>query len=94
MSRLLRELEFHLGEVLGLSEVLKQPRFGDIDRGIATAMLEAAAELAEAKFAPCAARLDADEPRWEGGRVVLPLEMLRKMGMSRRYSVWGCIAFS
>jgi butyryl-CoA dehydrogenase len=74
MSRLLRELEFHLGEVLGLSEVLKQPRFGDIDRGIATAMLEAAAELAEAKFAPCAARLDADEPRWEGGRVVLPLE--------------------
>lgn len=73
-SALARELDFQLFDVLGLDSLLAHPRFGAHDRGLADAMLEAALELAAERFAPCAARLDADEPRVEAGRVVLPAE--------------------
>ncbi len=73
-SALARELDFQLFEVLRLESLLALGRFGSHDRGLADAMLQAAIELAADSFAPCASRLDADEPRIESGRVVLPAE--------------------
>lgn len=73
-SALARELDFQLFDVLQLESLLALPRFGGHDRSLAGAMTEAALALAAERFAPCAARLDVDEPRLEGGRVVLPPE--------------------
>jgi alkylation response protein AidB-like acyl-CoA dehydrogenase len=70
----LRELEFHLHEVLGLEALLRTPRFGEHDRSVVDAALDAAQRLAAERFAPCAARTDADEPRLVDGRVWLPEE--------------------
>jgi butyryl-CoA dehydrogenase len=69
-----RDLDFQLYDVLGLEELLHRPRFAEHDRPTVDAVLDAAYELAAERFAPHAARIDADEPRLQDGRVVLPAE--------------------
>ncbi len=69
-----RDLDFHLFDVLALEEVLRRPRFAEHDRPTVDAVLDAAYELAGARFAPHAALTDLAEPRVEAGKVVLPEE--------------------
>lgn len=68
MSIPLRELQFDLFEVLGLAAAPSTRETFD-------AVLEAAATLADERFAPYAALADRNEPRIEHGRVVLPAEL-------------------
>jgi butyryl-CoA dehydrogenase len=67
-----RDLDFQLFDVLGLGELLGRPRFAEHDRATVDAVLDAAYDLAAERFAPYAAQVDAEEPRVEDGRVVLP----------------------
>jgi butyryl-CoA dehydrogenase len=66
-----RDLAFLLYEVLDVGALSSTPRYADQDRATWDAVLEAAATLATEKFAPFAAKLDANEPELVGERVVL-----------------------
>lgn len=67
-----RNLDFLLYEVFGLDKLLATPCFASFDRPTVAGMLDVAQNLAEQSFLPCAALLDADEPRFVDGRVVIP----------------------
>lgn len=66
-----RDQDFLLYEVLGLQTLLQAPRYQGHDRTSVAAVLDLAQRIAEETFAPCAAKLDAQEPRLEDGRVAL-----------------------
>ena len=69
-----RDLDFHLFEVLDLAGLFGAARYADSDRASVAAVLDAAYALAASRFEPFAAKADAEEPRLESGRVVLPAE--------------------
>ncbi|MGE0858574.1 MAG: acyl-CoA dehydrogenase [Gammaproteobacteria bacterium] len=71
MSLLLnpRDLDFNLYELLDAEALLRTPRYAEHDRAVFDAVIEAARVLAEEKFAPFAAKLDANEPTFDGERV-------------------------
>lgn len=71
-----RELQFVLFDVLELDQLrfaTGTPSAGEL-REVARDVLDTAEKLADSTLAPCAARLDIDEPYIENGRVVLPDE--------------------
>ena len=70
-----RDLEFILYELLDTEALTHLPRYADHDRATFTAVLEAARVLAEEKFAPFAAKLDHNEPTFDGERVHLIPEL-------------------
>ncbi|MEC9248837.1 MAG: acyl-CoA dehydrogenase [Pseudomonadota bacterium] len=68
-----RDLEFLIYEFLDTELLLKAVRYRDHDRETLDAVIEAGKKLAEDKFAPFAALLDANEPAFKDGRVeVIP----------------------
>jgi len=68
-----RDLEFLIYEFLDTELLLKADRYRDHDRETLDAVIEAGKKLAEDKFAPFAALLDANEPAFKDGRVeVIP----------------------
>ena len=67
-----RDLDFVLFELLGVERLLERPRFAAYDRGAIRQMLDTAQQIAEAKFLPCAAEVDADEPAFVDGKVRMP----------------------
>ena len=81
MSLLLnsRDIDFNLYELLDTEALTRTPRYADHDRAVFDAVLEAARVLAEEKFAPHAAKLDANEPSFDGQRVHLPVELQEAM---------------
>ncbi|MDD3763816.1 MAG: acyl-CoA dehydrogenase [Nevskiales bacterium] len=66
-----RDLDFLLHEWLDVSRLTAHPRYAHHDRATFDAVIEAACRLAEEKFQPHAARLDANEPTFDGERVHL-----------------------
>lgn len=64
-----RDLDFQLYEVLGLSKLLETDRYNDYDREAVDAILDLSQSLAEEKFQPFAAKLDANEPKYVDGQV-------------------------
>ncbi len=75
MSLLLnpRDVEFVLYELLDSAKLSDCELYADHDRDTFNAVIAAAQKLAEEKFAPFAAKLDAEEPRFDGERVhVIP----------------------
>lgn len=66
-----RDLEFLLHDWLRVEELTALPRFAEHSRETFDAVLELAADIASERFAPHNKRNDAEEPRFEGGRVVL-----------------------
>jgi alkylation response protein AidB-like acyl-CoA dehydrogenase len=64
-----RDLDFQLYEVLGLSKLLEADRYNDYDREAVDAILDLSQSLAEEKFQPFAAKLDANEPTFVDGKV-------------------------
>lgn len=67
-----RELDFVLHELLGVERLLAHPRFAAYDRDAIRQMLDTAQQIAEDKFLPIAAEVDANEPTFVDGRVVMP----------------------
>ncbi|MBX2847410.1 MAG: acyl-CoA dehydrogenase [Acidiferrobacterales bacterium] len=70
-----RDLDFILYETLGLDSLLEQPRFADYDKEDIDAILDLSQSIAETKFQPFAAKLDANEPRFVDGKVELIAEV-------------------
>ena len=70
-----RHLAFVLWDVLRAEELFALAPFAHHDRASAQAMLETAEQVAREKFLPSYAKLDANEPRIENGRAVLPSEI-------------------
>lgn len=63
-----RDLDFILYECLGLDRLLESARYAAFDREAIASILDTAQSLAEEKFLPFAAKLDANEPRFVDGR--------------------------
>ncbi len=66
-----RDLDFILYETLSLDELLKNPRFSDYDREAIDAIFDLSESLAQEKFYPFAAKLDANEPEYIDEKVVI-----------------------
>ena len=64
-----RDLDFLLYDVLDLRSLLNDDRFQDYDRESIDAIFDLAQSLAEEKFQPFAAKLDANEPQYVNGKV-------------------------
>ncbi len=64
-----RDVDFLLYEVLDTNALLAAPRYEAYDREAITAVLDTAQTVAEEKYLPCAAKLDANEPKFENGTV-------------------------
>jgi len=81
MSLLLnsRDIDFNLYELLDTEALTRTPRYAEHDRAVFDAVIEAARVLAEEKFAPFAAKLDANEPTFDGKHVHLPAELAEAM---------------
>jgi alkylation response protein AidB-like acyl-CoA dehydrogenase len=66
-----RDLDFLLYELLDVESLTKHPRYAQHDRATFDSVIEAAHTLAEEKFQTHAAKLDAQEPEFDGERVHL-----------------------
>ena len=64
-----RDLDFLMYEVFDLDRLMATDRYGEYDREVVTAVLDTAQTIAEDKFLPCAAKLDANEPTFDGEQV-------------------------
>ena len=64
-----RDLDFVLYETLGLDKILKSDRYADYDRESLDAIMDLCQTIAEDQFLPCAAKLDANEPKFVDGKV-------------------------
>jgi len=64
-----RDLDFVLYETLGLDKILQSERYGDYDRESLDSMLDLCQTVAEEEFLTCAAKLDANEPKFVDGKV-------------------------
>ena len=64
-----RDLDFLLYELLDVPALCQRPRYAQHDRDTFESVIEAAHTLAEEKFLPFAAKLDANEPHFDGARV-------------------------
>ncbi|MEM7669009.1 MAG: acyl-CoA dehydrogenase family protein, partial [Pseudomonadota bacterium] len=71
MPNLLRreDLDFLLYDVLDLEGIATRPRFAESDRGVFDQILDTAEKVAEEQFLPHAAKLDANEPTFDGENV-------------------------
>ena len=67
-----RTIECFLFDWLGIERLCQRPRFADHNRETFASVLETCERIAEEKFAPFNRRVDIEEPRMEGERVVLP----------------------
>ncbi len=82
-----RDLDFVLYEVLDVERLLRAPRYSEYDRETISAILDAAQAVAEEKYLPCAALLDANEPTFDGKNVHVidevkeALEAFRETGL-------------
>lgn len=66
-----RDLDFLLYETLDLDSLLSVERFADYDQESIEAIFDLSQSIAESKFLPFAAKLDANEPEFVDGKVKL-----------------------
>jgi len=64
-----RDLDFLMYETFGLDLLLNDPRYSDYDREAVSAILDLSQSIAEDKYLPVAAELDANEPEYIDGKV-------------------------
>ena len=67
-----KNLDFLFYEVCGLGELFESSRYAAYDRTMIAGILDLAQAIAEEHFLPCAAELDAHEPHFVDGKVVIP----------------------
>ena len=83
-----RDLDFVMYEVLDLKSLLETERYADFDQESVEAILDMAQTVAQDKYLPSAALLDANEPKFVDGRVeTMPetkegLDAYREAGLS------------
>jgi butyryl-CoA dehydrogenase len=75
-----RDIDFLLYEVLGMERLFSSPRYDMHDRASIDAVLDVAEAIAEEKYLPCAASLDAREPTLIDGHV----DVLAEVGEALR----------
>ena len=75
-----RELDFVLFELLDVERLQAHPHYAPYDRDAMRQILDTAQGIAETEFLPIAARVDADEPRFVDGGVVLPAGIDQALG--------------
>jgi len=84
-----RDLDFLLYEMLDVAALLAQERFSSLDRAVVSEMLDTAQSMAEDLYWPCAATLDATEPKFVDGAV----DVLPEVGVAlRAYAEAGFFA--
>ncbi len=66
-----RDLDFLLYECIGVETLTQHPRYAHHDRATFDGVIDAASRLAHEVFLPHAAKLDANEPHFDGERVHL-----------------------
>lgn len=71
----LQDIEFQVFDVLDTTELCERDRFSDHDRDTCAATLDLAMRIATSKFFPHAAKLDANEPHFDGAKVRLIPEL-------------------
>ncbi len=84
-----RDLDFLLYEVLDLESLLRTPRYSDYDREAVGAILDTAQQIAEDKYLPCAAKLDANEPAFDGKTVTMLPEVSEALEAYRAAGFFG-----
>jgi len=82
-----RDLDFLIYELLDAEKLFDAERYADYDRASVEAFLDTAQDIAETHFAPCAAKLDADEPVFDGNTVTtaFPVARCGFPAVSRRF---------
>ncbi len=70
-----QDIEFQVFDVLDTEELCARDRYSDHDRDTCTAALDLALRIATSRFFPHAAKLDANEPHYDGGKVALIAEL-------------------
>ncbi len=70
-----RDVDFMLYEMFDLEGLLKAPRYAAYDRVTIGAVLDTAQAIAESKYLSCAALVDAHEPEFVDGKVVIVPEV-------------------
>ena len=83
-----RDLDFLLYEVLDVAALCRRPRFAQHDRDTFESVIEAAHTLAEEKFLPFAAKLDANEPQFDGERVHIIPEVKEALQATLTAAFW------
>ncbi|PCI51761.1 MAG: acyl-CoA dehydrogenase [Alphaproteobacteria bacterium] len=78
-----RDIDFLMYEVFDLEQILTTERYGDYDGQVITAVLDTAQTIAEDKFLPCAAKLDANEPTFDGTQVHIIPEVAEALAAYR-----------
>ncbi len=66
-----RDVDFMLYEMFDLEGLFATPRYAAWDRATIAAVLDTAQTIAETKYLPCAAHVDANEPHFVDGKVVM-----------------------
>jgi alkylation response protein AidB-like acyl-CoA dehydrogenase len=67
-----RDLDFVFFELLGVDRLLNHSRFAAYDRAAVQQILDTAQRVAEDSFLPIAAEMDAAEPQFVDGKVIMP----------------------
>jgi alkylation response protein AidB-like acyl-CoA dehydrogenase len=77
MSRVVnrRDLDFLLFECLGVEGLFSTARYGGLDRSTVEGIFDTAQSIAEEKYLPFAAALDANEPKFVDGKVQIMPEV-------------------
>ena len=71
----LEDIEFQVFDVLDTENLCERGRFSDHDRSTCTGALDLAMRIATSEFFPHAAKLDANEPHYDGTKVELIPEL-------------------
>ena len=69
-----RDIDFMLYEMFDLEALCAAPRYAAWDRDTIAAVLDTAQTIAETRYLPCAALIDANEPHFVDGKVEMPAE--------------------
>lgn len=84
-----RDLDFLLFECLDIETLFDTPRYEGLDRAMVEGMFDMAQAIAEEKYLPCAAAIDANEPEFLTGKV----EIMPEVGEAlRAYAEAGLFA--
>ena len=84
-----RDLDFLMYEVFDLERMFDTAFYEDYDRQTVGAILDSAQQLAEEKFLPCAAKLDANEPTYDGQNVTIIPEVAEALEAFRDAGFFG-----
>jgi alkylation response protein AidB-like acyl-CoA dehydrogenase len=84
-----RDLDFLLFELFALDRVLEAARYAAWDRTSISGVFDVAQNIAENHFLPCAARLDANEPRFVDGRVEIIPEVRTALAACAEAGLFG-----